>query len=192
MNVKSTEYIVDVANKIGSKIIYISSVAAIEPVNYYGETKRDSEEIIKKTRAGWIILQPSLIVGYSPNTTNDRPFNRILKNIDAGTEVQYDNNWQFQPTWLGHISEVIDVLITQNKINISVPIMTEDFATRFTIAKDILENFNVKVVPVEKDKVLKDASHSGTLIDLSLPTYSYKEIVEKAVNEIKNKDKFII
>lgn len=192
LNVTSTEYIVDVANKIGAKVIYISSVAAIDPSNYYGETKRDSEEIIKNIKSGWIILQPSLIIGYSPNTTNDRPFNRILKNIDAGTEVQYDNNWQFQPTWLGHISEIIDVLIDQNKINISVPIVTEDFATRFRIAKDILDNFNIKVVPIEKDKVSKDASHSDTLTDLGLPTYSYKEIVAKIVDEIKHKDKFVI
>lgn len=192
LNVTSTEYIVDAANKIGAKVIYISSVAAINPSNYYGETKRDSEEVIKNVKSGWIILQPSLIIGYSPNTANDRPFNRILKNIDAGTEVQYDNNWQFQPTWLGQISEIIDVLIDQNKINISVPIMTEDFTTRFTIAKDILDYFNIKVVPIEKDKVSKDTSHSGTLTDLGLPTYSYKEIVAKIVDEIKHKDKFVI
>ena len=85
---------------MGAKVIFMSSFGAINPEDVYGETKFHSEEYVKNTKAGWIVLRPSLIIGYSPNTINDRPFNRILKNLDTKTDAIYDTSWKFQPTYI--------------------------------------------------------------------------------------------
>src|SRR5690348_13730367 len=78
LNETATKYIVEAANINRAKLIYISSFAAINPTDVYGETKKNSEEIVKKVENGWMTIRPSLILGTSPNTENDRPFNRIL------------------------------------------------------------------------------------------------------------------
>ena len=82
INANGTKNIVNAANKVNAKVIYISSFAAINPDTIYGKTKLAGEKAVKKTTAGFIILRPSLIIGFSPNTANDRPFNRLLKNIN--------------------------------------------------------------------------------------------------------------
>lgn len=111
LNQTATQYIVDAGNKAGATVIYISTMGAIKPSNLYGRTKLKSEEIIKTTKNGYVILRPSLILGFSPNITNDRPFNRLLKNLDEGTPAVYDTSWTFQPTYIKHISDVIEACI---------------------------------------------------------------------------------
>ncbi|MDO8625050.1 MAG: sugar nucleotide-binding protein, partial [Candidatus Diapherotrites archaeon] len=122
LNEAGTENIVAAANAVNAKIIYISSFAAINPEGVYAKTKRAGEEWAKKTNAGFVILRPSLIIGWSPNTTNDRPFNRMLKNITEQTPAVYDTSWRFQPTWLGHMSEAIRGIIQKGITSETIPI----------------------------------------------------------------------
>lgn len=192
LNEKSTQYIVDVANKINSKIIYISSFAAFNPDNIYGKTKYNSEQIVKKTKSGWVILRPSLILGFSPNTENDRPFNRLLKNLDEGTPAEYDTSWKFQPTYLGHLSEVISEIIKKNIQNQLIPVAVEDLKSRYDTANDILSPFGVKVTPIDNH----DTAHFSEKKDLSLlkklglPTYTYSQMIEKIIFETRDRELF--
>lgn len=194
LNQKSTEFIVEAANKILAKVIYVSSMAAIEPQNLYGKTKLESEKIIKSTKTGYLILRPSLILGYSPNTTNDRPFNRLLKNLDEGTPAIYDTSWKFQPTYIGQISEVIKKCIENEYWNITLSLATPDLKSRFDTAKDILSSFGIKVTPVDNhDNTFATFQEDDLqLTKLNLTTYSYKEIINKIVEEIKQRKDFVI
>lgn len=191
INEGGTKNIVDAANVIKAKVIYISSVAAIVPTNVYGKTKIAGEELVKKTEGGFVILRPSLIIGFSPNTTNDRPFNRILKNIDEKTPAIYDTSWKFQPTWLGHISEVIRIVIEKNITNETITIAVPEVKSRFNVAKDILSPFGIEVIPKdEKDLNRFIPLKLDRMKLLKIPVYSYSEIIEKIINEIKNRDEF--
>lgn len=192
LNETSTEYVVNSANKIGAKVVYISSFAVFNLSSLYAKTKFNSESIIKDTKAGWIILRPSLILGFSPNTVNDRPFNRLLKNLDDGTPAEYDTSWKFQPTYIGHISEVIKEVIEKGITNEIIPVAVSDLKSRFDTAKDILSPFGIEVKPFDA----KDASHSSKpeeltkLKELGLPTYTYGKMINKIVDEIKNREVF--
>ncbi len=192
LNEKATRYIVDASNKINSKIIYISSFAAFNPDNIYGKTKYNSEQIIKENKSGWIILRPSLILGFSPNTVNDRPFNRLLKNLDEGTPAEYDTSWKFQPTYLGHLSEVVSEIIKKNIQNQLIPVAVEDLKSRYDTANDILSPFGVKVSPVDNH----DTAHFSEKKDLSLlkklglPTYTYSQMIQKIIFETRNRELF--
>jgi len=194
LNEESTQYIVDAANKINSKIIYISSFAAFNPDNIYGKTKYNSEQIVKKTKSGWVILRPSLILGFSPNTENDRPFNRLLKNLDEGTPAEYDTSWKFQPTYLGHLSEVIREVIKKDITNQLIPVAVEELKSRFDTANDILSPFNIEVTPIDgQDKIhFSEKKDLSKLTELNLPTYEYKQMIGKIVDEIKNRQEFRI
>jgi len=191
LNEDGTKNIVDAANIVKSKVIYISTVAAIVPTNVYGRTKLAGEELVKNTKNGFVVLRPSLIIGFSPNTTNDRPFNRILRNIDEKSLAIYDTSWKFQPTWLGHISEVIQILIEKNITNEIIPIAIPELKSRFDIAKDILVEFNISVTPKnDNDKTPVIQISQDKLEQLGLPQYTYSEIIIKIISEIKQRKKF--
>jgi dTDP-4-dehydrorhamnose reductase len=185
INEDGTKNIVDAANKANSKVIFISSFAIANQDSVYARTKIESEKIVKKVKAGYVILRPSLIVGFSPNTTNDRPFNRILKNITEKTLAVYDTSWKFQPTYLRHLDEVIEAIIKRGIINQTIPVSVPESTTRFDLANDILSEFKVKVTSEDKHDtqpvVLDDLAK---LKELNLPRYSYAKMILEIKKEI--------
>lgn len=190
VNRDSTEHVVESANKINARVIFISSFAAIRPTNKYGEHKLASEKIIKNTKAGYIILRPALILGYSPNTENDRSFNRILKNLTEGTKAEYDTSWEFQPTYLGHLSEVINGIIEKDITNEVIPVTVTELKSRFDVARDILTHFDIEVYPINNEDTTPILRESmDELYRLRLPKYTYKKMISKIVDEIENRDK---
>lgn len=191
LNQEPTRNIVESANNINAKVIFISSYAAAKPNNVYGKTKYQSEKYVKQTRKGFVIIRPSLLLGFSPNTVNDRPFNRILKNLDLKTEAIYDTSWKFQPSYLGHVSEVIAQVIERNILNETISVAVPELKTRYDIAKDILEAFHIKVKPIDK----KDTAN--VIIDdlkalriLKLPQCNYEKIISKIIDEIRHRKLF--
>jgi len=187
INLDGTKNIIDAANLYESKVVFISSMAVANFDSIYGKTKIESEGYVKNTRAGYVILRPSLIVGLSPNTSNDRPFNRFLKNIRENSPAIYDTSWKFQPTWLRHLSEVVGVIIEKNILNEVIPICVSEIKTRFEIANDLLPEFNVEVVPEDqKDTNPTFSVDLNKLKELKLPVYTYRQMIDGVREEIKN------
>ncbi|MGV8161949.1 MAG: sugar nucleotide-binding protein [Candidatus Nanoarchaeia archaeon] len=187
INELGTKYIVEGANRVDAKVIFISSVFANYANQLYGRTKLKSEEYVKKTNAGYVILRPSLIMGYSPNTINDRPFNRLLKNITQKTPAVYDTSWKFQPTWLSHLEEIAELVIDKNILNQTIPVSTPELKTRFDIANDVLIEFGISVVPEDKQDATPDfADDQEKLRELHLPIYTYLEMIDGLKQEIKD------
>ncbi len=186
VNLDGTGYLVEAANKIGAKFIFISTIASKLNNDYYTSYKFESEKIVKTTNSGWLILQPAYILGYSPNTVNDRPFNRLYKNIVKKTPAVYDTSWRTQSSYIGQIVEIILTCIKKNIWNESIPISVSEVKSRYEIARDILKHFDMQVASVDKkdttDTIEDDQS---TLKRLGLPVYSYDEIIGKIVDETK-------
>lgn len=186
INENGVQHIVDAANAVEAKVIYISSVVALAPTSVYAKTKIEAEKTVKKTKAGWVILRPSLIIGYSPNTINDRPFNRILKNLTEQSPAKYDGVWKFQPTWLEHIAEVIEGITNQSIDHEIIPVVIPVLKTRFDLANDILSRFNIKVEALDtKDPSPVYEQSLDKLVQLGLPTHSYEEMIEGIVSAIR-------
>ncbi len=191
LNQESTESIVTIANEISAKVILISSFAVLDPTNVYGKTKLASEAFVKQTKSGYVILRPSFILGFSPNTVNDRPFNRILKNLDKKTEALYDTSWKFHPTSLGHLSEVIEIIVEQNIINETIAVAVPELKTRYDVAKDILTPFGIAVTAIDKHDTSSVTNDDlETLKKLHLPQYTYQEIIKKIINEIQHREMY--
>lgn len=185
LNVGGTKTLVNAANKIGAKVVYISSVAAQDPKEIYDITKFQAEEIVKTTESGFLILRSGLLIGQSPNTSNTRFHNFLLKNIKEKTKTEYDNLYKLQPTWLGHLSEVITKLAKREDWNHLVPITVKELKTRFEIATDILKNFGVECKPITKGKTGMIKVTQVKLKKLNLPIYDYSDILAKTIEEIK-------
>lgn len=190
MNQEATRFLVEAANLNESKVIFISSFAAINPTTLYGKTKLESERLVKEVKKGYLILRPSLILGYSPNTTNDRPFNRLLRNIENGKKVSYDTSWHFQPTWLKHVSEILREAIVRDIKNEIIPIAVSKVITRYQYAKDILSDYDIEVIWTNNENISIDEENLDKLKNLNLPEYTYEEMIDWIKNEIKEKFKY--
>ena len=191
LNQEPTRNIVESANSFNAKVIFISSYAATMPNNIYGKTKYQSEKYVEQTKKGFIIIRPSLLLGFSANTINDRPFNRILKNLDLKTEAIYDTSWKFQPSYLGHVSEIIAQVIERHILNETISVAVPEIKTRYDIAKDILGAFDIEVKSIDKkDTTNVIVDDLKALRILKLPQYSYEKIISKIIDEIKHRELF--
>lgn len=186
VNYVGMDNVVKVSNELGIKLIFVSSAVAEFKGNSYGESKVYGENLCKQVVAGSLILRPHTVFGYSPNMTNDRSFNRILKNIFLQTPAIYDTSWKFMPTYVGHMSMVIekyiDGIIGDGLINVAV----DTIKSKYDLGQDILKNFNLEVTPVDNKidwpTIKLDVSE---FYKLNLPVKNYEEMVLKMVEEIK-------
>ncbi|MCW6160452.1 MAG: sugar nucleotide-binding protein [Candidatus Micrarchaeales archaeon] len=195
VNVVGTTNVAEAANGVGASVVFISSNVALAPERYgtYGITKFEAEKVIEKMCKDYLILRPGLIIGQSPNTENDRFQNRLLNNIVKKTPAIYDNVEKYEVTWAGQLCEVIVEAKKRNITSETIPIVVDEYKTRFEIARDILQNFNVDVTQKEEQKPVESGwATTRTLKELNLKVYGYTEVIEKTVEEIKDylKNKF--
>lgn len=193
INTEATEVIVKHANTLNSSLIYISSFTAAKPTSVYSQSKQISEEIVKDTMDSWLIIRPSLIIGYSPNTKNDRPFNRLLNNIDNNTPAVYDNYWKFYPTYIGHISEVVTYAIQNNFFNYTVPVAIDELKSRYDIARDILGPYGIKTKPMDsKDDSPIITQDVSMMRSFGVSPYTYSGVIRRIHEEINNRNLYIL
>jgi dTDP-4-dehydrorhamnose reductase len=188
VNVDGTANIAEAANAINASVVFISSTAVLDPEKYgtYGKTKFEAERIIQKMCKNYLILRPGLIIGQSPNTENDRFHNRLLNNIVKKTPAVYDNVQKYEVTWAGQLGEVIIKAKKRNIIDKIIPVVIDDYKTRFEIARDILQKFNIKVASKEEETIVDSGwATAKTLKEMDLKVYNYTEIIGKTVGEIK-------
>jgi dTDP-4-dehydrorhamnose reductase len=187
LNKQATKNLIKTANEFNCKIIFISSFAAIEPDNIYGKLKHESEELIKQTKAGYVILRPSLIIGGSPNTTNDRPHNRLLRSYENKDQVaEYDTSWTFQPSYVGHLSDISDQVIAKDIWDKTFPVVIDKLVTQYQLAKDIIKPLGITVKPIDKQftyPTLRESTDS--LKQFSLKPSSYQEMINTIIKEIR-------
>lgn len=194
LNQTSSKYLVNSANKNNAKIIYISTMGAIVPRDLYQKTKAASEEIFKLTEAGYLILRPSVGIGYSPNTTHDNFFNQILRCLKHDRKAIFDTSLKLQPTHLTHISSVIRECLDRKIWNQVIPISVVEMRSRYDIAKDILREFGVEVSPIDKH-ILPFNSVEGVDDELKrfgLTMLSYHQAIKMTVADLKNRDNVLI
>lgn len=178
LNLDGTKYLLQTANESKSKFIYISSFAAIQANNLYGQLKKEAEDfIVENAQVPYAILRPSVIFGLSPNAVNDRPFNRLLKNITEKTEAVYDNSWKFQPTYLQHLAdvtrEIIDREVYGHLLHVTVPTLH----SRYSIAKDLLEELGIVVKSEDQGKKADEIVELSELEKLGLTKCDYEEMI---------------
>lgn len=200
VNDKGTKNIVEAANTIGSGVIYISGTVAERPGedNMYEQTKSSGELIVKGTLGGHITLRPSVIFGMSPNTMTDKPFNQILKDIEGRGKLSYDDSWRFQPTWIGHISEIIiaimeNGILVPNRQTPELPVVVQQMSTKFQIASDILSTFGRHPTISEERSSREPTEYNlDVLGNLGLPMHTYSDMIAKITDEIKHREDYII
>lgn len=188
LNVNSTKYLVDEAKKHGSKFIFISTFGAYNPTGKYGKTKVEAEKIVQDLDK-YMILRPSLIIGISPNTQNDRPFNRFLRNIENRDEIaEYDSSWEFNVTFLSHLSDICRAIIEKEIFNnIMIPVASKGITSRYKIANQLLSELEIEVRAIDQNRSTTEPQIDWNIYsELGLPELDYDEGIKLIQDDIKD------
>lgn len=107
VNVKGTKNLASIAEKLGTKFVYISTDYVfdgkkglygendtINPINYYGRTKLEGENVVKKICSDFIIARTSVIYGASKN--NFAMW--IINNLENNQKIKIVGDQYTSPT----------------------------------------------------------------------------------------------
>lgn len=186
LNLEATQTIVNAANKSNIKIIFLSSMAAATQTNLYGQLKAQSEELIKTVKSGYFVLRPSAVIGVSPNRQNNKITDKIIATIE-GDEQVFDTSWLLQPTYIGHISQVVEQIVHGGHWNNELSLYTNHPVTQYQIASDVLGHFGKSVSSTDlgiKLPLMPDNELELKKFDLNPITYP--EIIQKIAKEIQS------
>ena len=106
---------------------------------------------------------------------------------------EFDTSWKLQPTYLGHIPQIIEKVINNNLWNMVVPVFIDEIVTQCQIAQDILSEFGLSVKQIDQGIDIPQSRDSLKVFNsFNLYPYTYKEVIEVIIQEIKNRNKFKI
>jgi dTDP-4-dehydrorhamnose reductase len=112
-NVLATNYLVEAAEKVKSHFIFVSTDfifsgldgqnpytedAAPDPVNYYGQTKLDGEELLKRSTLKWAIARTVLVYGLANDLSRSNIILWVKSSLEAGKQIQVVDDQVRTPT----------------------------------------------------------------------------------------------
>ena len=194
VNVTGTKNIAKIAEKLGSKLIHISTDAVFSgnkkfyaeedrpnPISVYGKTKLESEKIISKVTDS-IILRPSVIFGWIPF--------EYIKTRDESRKTMNFGLW------------VLDQLYKNNKMSIvndqiNTPTLADNLAENIfkIIKKDLTGIFHLSGLSCISrldfsKKIAKTFGYSNNLIS-SISSEKLKQIAPRTLESCLKCDKIV-
>ena len=192
VNVTGTKNISEIVDKIGSKLIHISTDAVfsgnkkfyteedeLNPINVYGKTKLESEKIVSKIEDS-VILRPSVIFGWIPS--------EYIKTSDESRKTMNFGLW------------VLDQLNKKNKISIvndqfNTPTLADNLAKNILniVQKDMTGIFHLSGLSCVSrldfsKKIAKSFGYSENLIN-SISSKDLKQIAPRTLESCLKCDK---
>jgi dTDP-4-dehydrorhamnose reductase len=185
VNTKGTQNIVEFANTTDARIIYLSSLGAVDPITQYGKTKLLGEEYVKQTKKGFDILRLSMVFGVSPNLSDDSPFGKIVRTLKTGHPLCYDDTWKFPPTYLPNVSFILRVMLKEHSKNSLTTVAIPELKSMYEIARDILKPFGREVKPKYAHKIGRRLEVVPKSDEFELPVCTYADMVNALINDLK-------
>ncbi|GAB2496806.1 MAG: SDR family oxidoreductase [Cytophagales bacterium] len=112
-NVTATRYLVSAAEKVKAHFIFVSTDfifsgedgmnpydenASPDPVNYYGLTKLEGEELVKNSSLSWAIARTVLVYGIAPGLSRSNIILWVKSSLEQGKEIQVVDDQVRTPT----------------------------------------------------------------------------------------------
>lgn len=187
LNTVATNFIVEAANTFKSKLIYISTMGAINAENFYQRTKKESEDIIlKNAKTNFLILRPSIGFGLSPNTSTENFYNSALDLFKKNKIIEADVSLKVQPTYLGHISTIINSAINLSLWNKTIPISVSTEKSKYHILTDTFGKLGANITQIDLKRLPFNSVKNidEVLRGYKLPTMNYAQFVQLCLNEL--------
>lgn len=154
VNVIGTQNIADAAKKTGKRVIYISTDFVFDgtadyyteedvpnPVNWYGVTKYEGEELIRKTGVSCCIVR--LAYPYRASFSSKTDFVRkIIDMVHNGHDIISLTDHIFTPTFIDDFAAVLALLLERNMEGIFHAVGSQNL-TPLESVKLIMKTFNI-------------------------------------------------
>ncbi|MGZ7119345.1 MAG: dTDP-4-dehydrorhamnose reductase [Methanobacterium sp.] len=189
INVKGTQNIVKACEKVGSKLIYVSTDFVFDgekgmyeerdktnPLGYYALTKLQGEESVQNSVLDYAITRVSVLYGWHRRSNF---VTWVIDDLNAGNEINVVTDQYNSPTLADNVTEAIIKIFEKDKEGIYHTSGSERI-NRFDFAKNIAEVFNLDkglINPIKSNKFVQKAKRPK---DSSL-------CVEKAEKDLKMK-----
>ncbi len=155
-----------------------------KPINYYGQTKLDSEKIIENSNLPWTIIRTNVLFG---NTTMQKAsFVRwVTEKLSRFETISVVNDQYGNPTWSYGLAEAIAKVI-ENDVRGLYHYAGEDYLNRFEFALKIAEIYGLNPLLIRKTttrslhQIAPRPFKAGLICDkirkvLDVPFYSISE-----------------
>ncbi|MFQ6119001.1 MAG: dTDP-4-dehydrorhamnose reductase [Methanosarcinales archaeon] len=200
VNVKGTENVVRACR---SKLVYVSTDYVFDgekgmyreedeknPVNYYGETKLEGENIVKDLE-DYIIVRPSVLYGVNPVKLNFATW--VIHELEKGNKIKIVRDQFNSPTLANNLAELILELIERDERGTfhtagSVRISRYEFAKKIAKIFDLDESLIESITSDELEWIAKrpkDSSLNVEKISKIKKPLSIEESLEKMKEELE-------
>lgn len=121
------------------------------PVNYYGKTKLEAEQIVQEYEGDWAIVRTVLVYG-QPIFGRDNFISLIIKKLKNKEAYKVVNDQVRTPTYVKDLAEAIYEIVYQHKIGI-YHISGKDILTPYEMAITVAKVMNIN------DHLLEPVTH---------------------------------
>ncbi|MCS5490379.1 SDR family oxidoreductase [Algoriphagus sp. CAU 1643] len=188
-NVLATKYLLEASQSFKPHFIFVSTDFIFSgekgplteeespaPVNYYGQTKLEAEELVKQSGLKWAIARTVLVFGISPGLSRTNIVLWVKESLENGKTIQVVNDQYRTPTLAEDLAEGCILIAekgAEGVFNISGP----DFLTPFQMAMQTADFFGL-------DKSLIQESDSTRFVQPAKRPLRTGFIIEKARKEL--------
>ncbi|NVJ84859.1 MAG: SDR family oxidoreductase [Algoriphagus sp.] len=188
-NVLATKYLLDASQHFQPHFIFVSTDFIFsgnkgplteeedpDPVNYYGQTKLDAEELVRYSNLKWTIARTVLVFGISPGLSRTNIVLWVKESLEQGKTIQVVNDQFRTPTLAEDLAEGCILIAekgAEGVFNISGP----DFLTPYEMAIETADFFGL-------DKSLIQETDSTRFVQPAKRPLRTGFIIEKARKEL--------
>jgi len=156
VNVEGTQNIIEAAKKIKAKIIFLSSNAIYDgenppydeksspkPLDVYGKTKVDGENLIKNSDLDFVILRLITMYGWPSEGGRSNPVTWVIEKLKRGDRIKVVTDIYNNHLWVGQAAEVVWKIIRGDIKNDIYNIAGADCISRYNLVLKVAAVFNL-------------------------------------------------
>lgn len=193
-NIEATRFIAAAAKNVGAKLVYISTdfvfsgdagpykeEDAAHPINFYGQSKLDSEAIVQQSGIDWAIVRTVLVYGNIMVGTRSNMVTWVKDNLEQKKPIKVVSDQVRTPTYVGDLSKGIVLVIEKNATGI-FHISGEEVFTPYEMAVEVADFFELDKSLMEKvdasvfTQPAKRPLKTGFIIDKAKRELGYQPI----------------
>jgi dTDP-4-dehydrorhamnose reductase len=190
-NVLATKYLIAAAEKIQSHFIFVSTdfifsgldgqnpyteEALPDPVNYYGQTKLDGEELLKRSSLKWAIARTVLVYGLANDLSRSNIILWVKSSLEAGKQIQVVDDQVRTPTLAEDLAAGCILMAEQGATGI-FNISGSELLTPYQMAMETADYFGL-------DKSLINQTDSTLFTQPAKRPMKTGFVIEKAKNQL--------